>query len=73
MSTGRCAALRVLALTSNALETLPAEIGSLASLSRLLLDDNALHALPRSIGGLRRCEALGLAMLSGMIYTQRHT
>lgn len=52
--------LRILRLSRNRLETLPASLGSLAVLWELDLSQNDLQALPEELGQLRRLQTLHL-------------
>ncbi|KAG0265195.1 hypothetical protein BGZ95_003397 [Linnemannia exigua] len=54
------AKLKILAMESNSLSTLPETMGKLGNLCELRLSDNNLRALPESIGSIRTLQVLAL-------------
>ncbi|KAF9925213.1 hypothetical protein FBU30_004971 [Linnemannia zychae] len=52
--------LKILAIESNSLTTLPESMGKLGNLCELRLSDNRLRALPDSIGSIRTLQVLAL-------------
>ncbi|KAG0282841.1 hypothetical protein BGZ96_012797 [Linnemannia gamsii] len=52
--------LKILAMESNSLSTLPETMGKLGNLCELRLSDNNLRALPESIGSIRTLQVLAL-------------
>ncbi|KAG0205304.1 hypothetical protein BGX28_003058 [Mortierella sp. GBA30] len=54
------AKLKILAMESNQLATLPETMGKLGNLCELRLSDNNLRALPESIGAIRTLQVLAL-------------
>ncbi|KAG0052357.1 hypothetical protein BGZ83_002696 [Gryganskiella cystojenkinii] len=54
------AKLKILAMESNSLATLPETMGKLGNLCELRLSDNNLRALPESIGSIRTLQVLAL-------------